>query len=92
MAVTQSGSRPSSRTFTTSGIGSQYGPPPSATVTSSPPAPIASIPRPPPVGVWESEPSSVSPGTANRSWWTWWQIPFPGRLNHEPYLCAAVWR
>src|SRR3990170_229190 len=30
--------------------------------TSSPPAPIAIIPIPPPVGVWESDPSSVLPG------------------------------
>ena len=34
-----------------------------ASATSSPPAPIAIIPIPPPVGVWESEPSRVLPGT-----------------------------
>ena len=35
-----------------------------ATATSSPPAPMASMPIPPPVGVWESEPRRVLPGPA----------------------------
>ena len=52
---------PDSFTPTTFGIGSPNGPPAIATATSRPPAPIASIPAPPLVGVCESEPSSVTP-------------------------------
>ena len=37
------------------------------TVTSKPPAPMASIPIPPPVGVWLSEPNKVLPGLPKRS-------------------------
>ena len=40
------------------------GMPAMAAATSSPPAPMASIPMPPPVGVWLSEPSRVLPGAA----------------------------
>ena len=43
------------------------GPPPIATATSSPPAPMAIMPIPPPVGVWLSAPRSVRPGRPNRS-------------------------
>ena len=40
---------------------------------------MAIMPRPPQVGVWLSEPSSVLPGMAKRSKCTWWQMPLPGR-------------
>jgi len=49
-----------------------------AQATSSPPAPMASIPRAPHSGVWLSDPSSVSPGAPKVSRWTWWQMPLPG--------------
>ncbi len=58
---------PLNSTFTICGIIILYSPPAMATATSSPPAPIASIPIPPQVGVWLSEPRSVSPGTENLS-------------------------
>ena len=48
-----------------------YAPPPMATATSMPPAPKASMPSPPPVGVWLSEPISVLPGMPKRSRCTW---------------------
>ena len=38
-----------------------------ATATSMPPAPMASMPSAPPVGVWLSEPMSVLPGLPKRS-------------------------
>ena len=49
------------------GIVIWYAPPAMATATSSPPAPMASIPIPPPVGVWLSEPIKVFPGIPNLS-------------------------
>ena len=67
LAVTHGESVPSNSTRTTSGEVRRKGCPAMAMATSRPPAPIASIPRPPPVDVWLSEPSSVSPGTPNRS-------------------------
>ena len=63
-----------------------------ATATSSPPAPMASIPAAPQVGVWLSEPRSVSPGRLKRSSCTWWQMPLPGRENQTPCLAATVCR
>ena len=57
----------------------EKGIPPIARATSRPPAPIAIIPRPPPVAVWLSAPRRVFPGFPNRSRWTWWQMPFPAR-------------
>src|SRR6267378_342792 len=51
-AVTHGWSAPVRWTRTTSGIWKKYGPPPSATATSSPPAPIASMPAAPQSGVW----------------------------------------
>src|SRR5438445_1132472 len=49
-AVTHGWSSPVSHTLTTSGIVKEYGPPPSATATSRPPAPIASMPAAPQSG------------------------------------------
>src|SRR3989449_5943226 len=77
-AVTHGWSSPVSHTLTTSGIVKEYGPPPSATATSRPPAPIASMPAAPQSGVWLSVPSSVCPGTEKLSRCTWWQMPLPG--------------
>ena len=62
-----------------------------ATATSMPPAPKASMPMPPPVGVWLSEPISVLPGTPKRSRWTWWQMPLPGREKRMPCFFATDW-
>ena len=53
---------------------------------------MATIPSPPPVGVCESEPSSVMPGTANRSRCTWWQMPLPGFEYLIPYFAATLRR
>ena len=63
-----------------------------ATATSMPPAPKASMPMPPQVGVWLSEPMSVLPGLPKRSSCTWWQMPLPGRENQTPCFLATVWR
>jgi hypothetical protein len=52
-----------SHTRTTAGIVRKYGPPPIATATSSPPAPMASMPAAPQSGVWLSLPRSIWPGT-----------------------------
>ena len=54
----------------TFGYGMRKGLPAIASATSRPPAPIASMPMPPPVGVCESEPIRVLPGTPKRSRWT----------------------
>ena len=62
-----------------------------ATATSMPPAPKASMPMPPPVGVWLSEPISVLPGTPKRSRCTWWQMPLPGREKRMPCFFATDW-
>ena len=67
LAVTHGCSAPVSHTRTTAGIRKEYGPPPIATATSRPPAPIASMPAAPHSGVWLSVPSSVCPGTENDS-------------------------
>jgi len=70
-AVTHGLSSPVSHTRTTCGIVRKYGPPPMATATSSPPAPIASMPAAPQSGVWLSLPSTKSPGFENVSMCTW---------------------
>ena len=79
LALTQGESWPESSTFVIEGILIWYSPPPMATATSMPPAPKASIPMPPPVGVWLSEPIRVLPGAPKRSRCSWWQMPLPGR-------------
>ena len=65
-------------TFTTRGTATGKGSPAMARATSRPPAPMASMPTPLEVGVWESLPSRVLPGRAKRSTWSWWQMPLPG--------------
>ena len=64
LALTQSGSSPARRTPQISGIVRCSGSPAIAMATSSPPAPIASMPSDPAAQVWLSEPSSVLPGYA----------------------------
>ena len=71
------GSRPDSLMLRTLGDGMWNAPPAMATAMSMPPAPIASIPSPPPVGVWLSEPRSVLQGFPNLSRCSWWQMPLP---------------
>ena len=68
-ALTQGLNFPVSLISTTSGIVSRYGSPAIALATSKPPAPIASMPQAPACGVWESQPSIVSPGMSKRSMW-----------------------
>jgi hypothetical protein len=70
LADTIGASAPCRWTPTTVGISRTNGSPAMAMAMSRPPAPIASIPIPPLVGVWESLPSSVFPGAAKRSRWT----------------------
>ena len=62
-AETQFRSFPVSSTPMILGNARRNGCPAMARATSSPPAPIAIMPIPPPVGVCESDPSSVFPGT-----------------------------
>jgi hypothetical protein len=88
LAETQGASRPFSRIRTTRGQVRWKAPPAIATATSSPPAPMASIPSPPPVGVCESDPSRVLPGAPKRSRCTWWQMPLPGREKCMPKRAA----
>ena len=54
-----------------------------ARATDRPPAPMARLPMPPAVGVWESDPMRVLPGTAKFSRWSWWQMPVPGGGEHD---------
>ena len=84
LAVTQGRSRPCRFTRTTCGQAKKKGPPAMATATSSPPAPIASMPTAPAVGVWLSLPRSVHPGRVRRSRCTWWQMPLPGFEKRTP--------
>ena len=58
-------------TSATRGMFSMNGSPAIAHATSRPPAPIAIMPMPPPVGVCESLPRSVAPGLPKRSRCTW---------------------
>ncbi len=87
-AETMSGSFPTSSTPTTSGILNLNEWPAMAAATSRPPAPMASIPAPPAVGVWLSLPSNVFPGLLNLSRKTWWHIPFPGLEKYSPCFAA----
>ena len=67
LALTPFERAPVRRTSTTRGMFSMNGSPAIAHATSRPPAPIASMPMPPPVGVCESLPRSVAPGLPKRS-------------------------
>ena len=67
LALTQGGNWPVKLTLNMRGMLIKYAPPAMATATSMPPAPMASMPSAPPVGVWLSEPISVLPGFPKRS-------------------------
>ena len=69
-AATKGRSFPVSFTPTIFGAGMVKGCPAMASATSSPPAPMAIMPMPPPVGVWLSEPIRVLPGLPKRSRWS----------------------
>ena len=84
LAETQGGSFPVRFTRITRGQVRKKGSPAMASATSSPPAPMASMPRAPQVEVWLSEPRRVFPGLPNRSRCTWWQMPFPARERRMP--------
>ncbi len=77
-------SAPVSTTRTTLGQGMTYASPAMARATERPPAPMAKLPTPPAVGVWESEPMSVAPGLAKFSRCNWWQMPSPGGEKTTP--------
>ena len=47
---------------------------------------MATIPRPPALGVWLSVPIIMPPGKAYCSSTTWWMMPEPGFQNPMPYL------
>jgi len=63
-----------------------------ASATSSPPTPIASMPKDPAAGVWESEPTIVLPGIPKRCMCVGCETPLPGLENHNPNRCEAVRR
>ena len=77
------------------GIARWNGSPAIAIATSSPPAPIASMPSDPAAHVWLSEPSSVLPGMPKRCMCTGWLTPLPGLLYQSPKrwhaLCRNRW-
>ena len=52
---------------------------------SAPPTPMATMPRPPALGVWLSVPIIIPPGKAYCSSTTWWMMPEPGFQNPMPY-------
>ena len=56
---------------------------------SAPPTPIATMPRPPALGVWLSVPIIIPPGNAYCSSTTWWMIPDPGFQNPMPYFALT---
>ena len=92
MALTQSGSSPTSLTPQISGIWRYSASPAMASATSTPPAPKASMPSEPAAGVWLSEPTSVLPGLPKRCMCTGWLTPLPGRLYHTPKRRHALRR
>ncbi|OQC73646.1 MAG: hypothetical protein BWX44_01386 [Spirochaetes bacterium ADurb.Bin001] len=67
LALTIGDNLPLNSTLRTLGLGMEKGKPAIASATSNPPAPMASIPSAPAVGVWLSDPNSDLPGTPKRS-------------------------
>ena len=51
---------------------------------SAPPTPMATMPRPPALGVWLSVPIIIPPGKAYFSSTTWWMMPEPGFQKPMP--------
>ena len=68
------------------------GQPAMTSTASAPPTPIATIPRPPALGVWLSVPIIIPPGNAYCSSTTWWMIPEPGFQKPMPYFADTVRR
>ena len=60
----QPSSEPVNRTPRTEGARTSHGNPTITSTASAPPTPIDSVPRPPPLGVCESVPMIIEPGTA----------------------------
>ena len=65
---------------------SSHGSPAITSQASAPPTPMAIIPKPPALTVWESVPIIIAPGKAYCSKITWWIIPAPGFQKPIPYL------
>ena len=53
---------------------------------------LASMPQAPACGVWESQPTIVSPGMSKASMWAQWLMPFPGPENRAPYRWQTLRR
>ncbi len=85
-------SRPVRCTPTTFGTFVLNGQPAITSTASAPPTPIATMPRPPALGVWLSVPIIIPPGNAYCSRTTWWMIPEPGFQKPMPYFAETVRR
>src|SRR6478609_7211794 len=59
---------------------------------SAPPTPMATMPRPPALGVWLSVPIIIPPGKAYCSSTTWWMMPEPGPQKPMSYLADTLSR
>jgi hypothetical protein len=68
------------------------GQPAMTSTASAPPTPMATMPRPPALGVWLSVPIIIPPGNAYCSSTTWWMIPEPGFQKPMPYFAETVRR
>src|SRR6185295_18863256 len=77
---------PVRRTPITLGQRTLNGKPVMTSTASAPPTPMATMPRPPALGVWLSVPTIIPPGNAYCSSTTWWMIPEPGFQNPMPYF------
>ncbi|KAH3662867.1 hypothetical protein OGATHE_004443 [Ogataea polymorpha] len=82
--------RPVSLTPSTFGALSSHGVPVRASTASAPPTPMAMAPRPPALGVCESVPSIIRPGTEKFSSTIWWMMPDPGPQNWIPYFSPQL--
>src|SRR5262249_3933108 len=92
LAAVHPDSRPVRCTPITFGTFVLNGQPAITSTASAPPTPIATMPRPPALGVWLSVPIIIPPGKAYCSSTTWWMIPEPGFQNPMPYLEETVRR
>ena len=61
-----------------------HGKPVMTSTASAPPTPMATMPRPPALGVWLSVPIIIPPGKAYCSSTTWWMMPEPGFQKPAP--------
>ena len=85
-AAAQPESSPRRCTPITFGTRVLNGQPAITSTASAPPTPMATMPRPPALGVWLSVPTIIPPGNAYCSSTTWWMIPEPGFQKPMPYL------